>query len=309
MNNAVDNETVESNEQEIVDRLARVGERGWFQRILDYFYGYDYFISYRWSDGRAYAVGLAEQLQDRGFDCFLDSDDYIKGDNWKKIGERSLRKTSRLVLVGSPHAVCPVPPRDPNNDPVLRELQIFTQNGKRILPINFDGSLTLPAHADAPLMRYLDKDGLWILEEFPQLTMGPSQKTVNDLCNSFDLERQSGKRSRILKILIAVFAALSMAATAAAIVAFVSYRLAESRRLLAESRGRVTNAQRLAAESAGTLSVFPQRSLLLAVSAVQATISSRRSCRCWRRAMWQVDLSCSRRKACRDRSERWTRST
>jgi hypothetical protein len=224
----------QTNEAEIVERIARQTQRGWFQRILDWFYGYDYFICYRWSDGRVYAVALAEQLKQQGFDCFLDSADYSKGDNWKTVGERALKKTSRLVLVGSTHAVRPDPPRERDKDPVLREMEIFTATGKRVIPINFDGSLTFTDYDKPPLARFLDPDGLWIRENAAQLSTGPSETTLDDLRSSFDLVRQSEKRSRILRILFAVFAVLSAAATVAAIAAFVSYRLAEERRLRTE---------------------------------------------------------------------------
>src|SRR5271157_612938 len=263
--------TIETLEEEFVERLTRLSERGWFQRILDWFYGYDYFISYRWSDGRVYAINLAEQLENHGFDCFLDSADYIKGDNWKDVGARSLQKTSRLILIGSAQAIRPAPPRNPEDDPVLRELKVFTATGKRVIPVSFDGSLASADCGDAPLHRYLNQDGLWIAEELSRLSIGPSERTLADLRNSFDVERQTEKRSRILRILIAIFASLAVAATAAAIIAFASFQLAERRRLVAESRGRVADAQRLAAEASTALPLFPQRSLLLAVRAVQAT--------------------------------------
>ena len=41
---------------------------------------------------------LANRLKVERFDCFLDSQGFVKGDNWQSIGERELRKTSRLVL-------------------------------------------------------------------------------------------------------------------------------------------------------------------------------------------------------------------
>lgn len=253
------------------ERVARLGERGWFQRILDWLYGYDYFISYRWSDGRNYAVVLAEELKKQGFDCFLDSSDYIIGDNWKRVGERSLRKTSRLILVGSPQALRPIPPRESDEDPVVRELKIFTATGKRVIPVNFGGCLSAPENTDSPVLQYLDRHSLWIAESPARLLVGPSEPTLHGLRESFDRERQSDKRARFLRILITIFAALALVATMAATLAIISYQLAERRRAVAESRGRVADAQRLAAESKNALSLYPQRSLLLAVRAVQAT--------------------------------------
>jgi hypothetical protein len=70
------------------------------ERSLYYFFGYDFFISYRWSDARVYAVGLREALVSRGLVFFLDSD-YAKGDDWREEGRRALHRSSRLLLVCS----------------------------------------------------------------------------------------------------------------------------------------------------------------------------------------------------------------
>ena len=43
-----------------------------------------------------------------------------------------LRKTSRLILVGSAGALA--------SDPVLRELEAFHRTGRRIVPIDFGGT-------------------------------------------------------------------------------------------------------------------------------------------------------------------------
>ncbi len=83
--------------------LASISRRSLWQKILDFIFGYDFFISYTWSDGRTYSKALALTLKSYGFECFLDSDDYAKGDDWKKVGYWTLRRTSRLVLVGSPN--------------------------------------------------------------------------------------------------------------------------------------------------------------------------------------------------------------
>src|SRR5271156_2485428 len=76
-----------------------------WQRMTDVFFGYDFFISYAHTDGRAYARGLAQRLGDYGFQCFLDTDDYETGADWKKVGAWALRRTTRLVLIGSPNAL------------------------------------------------------------------------------------------------------------------------------------------------------------------------------------------------------------
>jgi WD40 repeat protein len=255
-----------AHEVEILKRIRQFWNRSWFQQILDWFNGYDYFISYRWSDGRLYAVALAEQLKKLGFACFLDSADYAKGDNWKKIGERALKKTSRLILVGSPHAVRPDPPREPGKDPVLREVVVFAATGKRIVPINFENSLT-PAETDAaPLLQHLDRDCIWIDETMAQVSVGPSAATLNGLQTSFNLERQSVKQARILRILVGVFAVLSLAATVAAVAALAAYRLADQRQRVAESR-------QLAAQSLLVAKYDPAKALDFGVQSARRSLT------------------------------------
>ena len=189
-----------TSEDRFSERLESIGRRAVLQRVLDSLYGYDYFISYRWSDGRIYAVALAEQLQRKGFNCFLDSEDYLKGDNWKRVGEHALKKTTRLVLVGSPEVH--------QSGPVLRELQIFTAEGKRVIPINFDTSLSGPQSEQSPLAPYLDADAIWIAEPLEKLSEGPSADTVEQLEKSFTKARQSQKRKRAFGIAAAAFCLL-----------------------------------------------------------------------------------------------------
>ena len=95
------------------------GKRSLLRRLLDFVFGYDFFISYSWSDGAAYAAALAARLKADGFEVFLDRADYASGDNWKKVGAWTLRRTGQLILVGSPAAI--------RSDPVIREVEIFSK--------------------------------------------------------------------------------------------------------------------------------------------------------------------------------------
>src|SRR6478736_6710031 len=121
--------------------------RSFWQRRVDALFGYDFFISYAWADGKTYAHDLAQRLTRRGFECFLDDRDYSSGDDWKVIGAWALKRTSKLVLVGTPKAL--------QSEPVLLELQVFTSGGKRIIPIDFDGSLASEKNPDNPVLKLI----------------------------------------------------------------------------------------------------------------------------------------------------------
>lgn len=175
-----------------------IGKRASWQKAVDFFFGYDFFISYAWIDGLVYAEKLAKNLQDRGFDCFLDSESFIKGDDWKVTGAAAIRRTSNLVLVGSPQAL--------QSDPVKLEIEIFSSSGRRIIPIDFDGSLDASNLEGCPLAKFILPNMLRIKETPQSLVNGPSDATINDLQGTFANIRQSVKRGRALKAVAAVLA-------------------------------------------------------------------------------------------------------
>jgi WD40 repeat protein len=206
-----DSETVQRITPSEEQRFDEVFRRSWSQRFFDSLYGYDYFISYHHEDGADYALPLAEQLKGAGFDCFLDRRSFVKGDNWKRIGRYALLKTSRLVLVGSPTVYL--------SEPVAHELEIFAGTGKRIIPINIGGCLQAVDVLASPIARYLDQEALWIAESADRLHSGPAPQVIEELRESFDLERQTEKRAQTLRFATLGFAALSVLALSAAIVA------------------------------------------------------------------------------------------
>src|SRR5262245_45795495 len=81
------------------------GRRSIWRRMADATFGYDFFISYKWTDGRTYALALCRELKRQGFEVFLDSEHYGQGDDWKKIGTWTLRRTGQLILVATPLAL------------------------------------------------------------------------------------------------------------------------------------------------------------------------------------------------------------
>lgn len=171
--------------------------RSLLQRIVDFVFGYDYFISYAWRDGNKYALQLAQQLSSEGFEVFLDRANYASGDDWKKVGAWTLRRTGMLVLVGSPAALVSVP--------VAREVELFSESGRRIAPIDFGGSLrAIPPSIG--LAAYLPTEIIRIEESADALAQGPSSDTLATLRRSFNITRQDKKRLRVaLTISITLF--------------------------------------------------------------------------------------------------------
>lgn len=181
--------------------------RSLLRRAADFLFGYDFFICYAWVDGRAYAVELEHALEAMGFECFLDSSDYAKGEDWRFAGRRAIRKTSRLILVGSPASL--------EREPVLREVETFRSTGRAIVPISFGASL-FPADRSGPLFQYLSPDILALKEPSDCLATGPTEDALRELRAGFDLQRQDRKRLRWLAATVVTLALLLAASVVAA---------------------------------------------------------------------------------------------
>src|SRR5271157_4492406 len=117
---------------EITDQSVRVpllsAKESIWRRLANRLWGYDYFISYQWASGGAYAVALGQRLRDSGFAVFLDRAEFAMGDDWKGVSERAILNTERLVLVATREALT-------DSVPVRHELGLFTSRGKQVVPI------------------------------------------------------------------------------------------------------------------------------------------------------------------------------
>ena len=173
-----------------------------FRRGTDWLFGYDYFISYAWDDGRGYAIELHRQLENSGFNCFLDSSDFVKGGSINEQGKRALKKTSRLVVVATPKSL--------ESDYVLLEVKNFTQLSRSVIPIGFKS--TFSRKSDSPLLGYLNADKLRINETDDALVNGPSPHVTEELRASFNLMRQEEKRVRWFAATALLFLSLAILA-------------------------------------------------------------------------------------------------
>jgi tetratricopeptide (TPR) repeat protein len=218
------------------DDIGNAGHRSVWRRMLDLVFGYDFFVSYSWSDGGRYAAELTRQLRSHGFEVFLDRDDYASGDDWKKVGAWKLRRTGQLVLVGSLAAV--------RSAPVIREVQIFSGTGRRIVPIDFEGTLEWKA-GETPLAQYLPAEILRIREPATALDAGPSALVVDTIRHTFNLVRQDKKRVNILMGVAGFLALLAAYATWQSFVATSAQHVAEEERDKAQRTHQQINASTL----------------------------------------------------------------
>ncbi|MAS94388.1 MAG: hypothetical protein CMO55_14410 [Verrucomicrobiales bacterium] len=194
--------TIPEEQEEKVKSYAPEVKLSWFRRVTDRLFGYDYFISYAWDDGRTYAVELHRRLESSGFNCFLDSSDFVKGGSINEQGRRALRKTSRLVVVATPKSL--------ESEYVLLEVRNFTQLKRAVIPIGFES--TFSKESDSALLDILNADKLRINEIDEALLHGPSPHVTEELRESFNLLRQEEKRVHWFAATAMLFLALAILA-------------------------------------------------------------------------------------------------
>src|SRR5262249_9849501 len=180
-------------------------------------FGYDFFVSYAWLDGRHYAETLVEQLTRRhGYHCFLDDREMGGGDAWRASVRRALGRSSVLVLVASPAAL--------ESDNVIGEIESFSQRRHPIVPIDLAGCVETLPH-DHRLYSFLE-ERIRIAEPLASdgtMAIGPSDAVIKFLDSAFRFTRVGRIRTLILVATIAFFAALA----ALLAVLFVLERIAE----------------------------------------------------------------------------------
>lgn len=97
--------------------------------IRQLFFGQDVFISYRWNNDenrKQYAQRLAEALENRGLDCFVDTKRIMAGEDISSAIKRAIKKSKIFVLVTTNDIT--------ESKWVPRELEQAT--GRTIIPIN-----------------------------------------------------------------------------------------------------------------------------------------------------------------------------
>src|SRR5262249_18392860 len=100
---------------------------------IRFFLGEDIFISYSRADATTYATRLANYLAQKGFSCTLDQWGTVPGQQIPPRVLHALKRSSMLVLIGSPQAVHSVA--------VETEVRLFLETKRSLVPISIDQAL------------------------------------------------------------------------------------------------------------------------------------------------------------------------
>jgi hypothetical protein len=165
-------------------------------RFLGYLFGYDFYICYTWKDARQYGTALAKELQLTGFRCFIDSEQYARGANWRKEAARTLNRSLRLLLIVSPAAF--------ESAQVAYETRVFAERKRPIIPIVFEG--VKDSSRESPVARAIS-DLVRIREDFDQLAVGPSDSAIASIRSASRITA-SKTRERFLRLLTIIFGVL-----------------------------------------------------------------------------------------------------
>jgi WD40 repeat protein len=241
----------------------------WTQRLSDFAFGYDFFVSYKQDDGRFFPRRLATRLTALGFRVFLDENVYVAGDNLSLATQRRVRMSSYLLLVARPGAMS----RSPW---VLREVELSLAANRLVIVINVNDAFlkttgeTREEIARSATLRSLLGSRLSIPLQTGEATSifdgNPPEHLLEEIKRSFKATRQDTRRSRVFAAATVAFALL------AAIAIFFAWQ-ADAARARAEHEGRNSRATALAARSDLVRSARPQLAGLLARLSVQISTS------------------------------------
>lgn len=174
----------------------------WVRRIVDFIFGYDFYISYSPLDGKTYAASLYKQLLGRGYSCRIKAPKcWEKSEAWDLLGLWTLRKSNVLIVVGTKGAVSSII--------VQREARRFHRRRKKqIIPISFEGTLdrSLPRKG---LLESIPSKLVRINATAAELAAGPAPGSTERLIRIFDISRQSTKHMRCVLALVVLFAGLA----------------------------------------------------------------------------------------------------
>jgi WD40 repeat protein len=175
-----------------VDRSRnRPGLKARLRRLV----GDDIFISYSRADGSLYAVGLADELGERGFSCFIDQLGTAVGEDVPASLIERLQSCTACVVLVTPGVA--------SSAAVRQEIEAFKETSRPIIPIRFD-SFTESSALDAII------PGLAPSNEPRELldTGVPSARVIARIEKSFNYTKRNQRTRWALGIAVTVLAAL-----------------------------------------------------------------------------------------------------
>ena len=212
--------------------------------------GYDFFISYAYKDGSAYAAALEKKLSNLDFACFFDASELPPGEQLPTSLRRAIGRSKALVLVGTEGSI---------NAPFVKLELSAALEKRKVIPIDLDG---IRERVEQPKLRELP----WVNEVHVSGIEGPSAAVLERISGYVLFTRRNDIMRRVVGAAATVFLVI-------ALVAVWQWRRAvEQRRIAIFERDRALS-QQLGSQSRGVLRAEPDLALLLAAEAVSRSVT------------------------------------
>lgn len=169
--------------------------------LADWFFGYDYFISYAHKDGNRYPNALRDILARSGFKVFLDETGYVPGTDLRRETRRMVKRSRQIIIVGRPSAL--------SSKWVQREVEVALKHNKVPIIIDVNGSVESASSAAAVAELAKESDWLRLVEDIADIDGPPSDHAISELLRKFTYVRQENKRFRIALSAVAILALTS----------------------------------------------------------------------------------------------------
>ncbi|NIF05148.1 TIR domain-containing protein [Chryseobacterium sp. Tr-659] len=165
-------------------------------KILHFFIGYDFFISYSRSDCSEYAANLANIIIEDKYSCYLDQWGSLPGKELPNSLKRKIKYSSVLILLGSEASL--------TSKAIEEEIHIFLQTEKIIIPV---------ALTDISKAQWFESiEGIALSDEKTNfLKMQFSTELLKRVKNSLNYTRQSIRiRNSIITFLLLILTSVGI---------------------------------------------------------------------------------------------------
>jgi WD40 repeat protein len=240
---------------------SRAPKRNFATRV----FGYDLFISFALGPPprgtHSYASDLARRLRERDFTVFFSEDEAAPGEQLNSTLLKALYRSRTLVLIANQGTL-----QEPRW--VRQEVEAFRSRhpDRPIIPISVGGALQDATLAEQTRQWLAFDDKIWLDESHDALAEGIASDQMVARLAMVPAGRSSNVKWRwVVGAVVAALVILSGAATW-----FGIYARKES--TIAIAKAREAKARELAAYSTQSLSDDPEKSILLGMQAVNATL-------------------------------------
>jgi tetratricopeptide (TPR) repeat protein len=199
--------------------------------LLDWIWGYDFFVSYAHADGYLIEQGrrrsqyvrlLVEKLRDLKFSVCHDETDYGPGDELDAATLRSVRASTKLLVIARPAAM--------TSDWVLKEVIVALDARNDVAVIDINRTFQ-KSPVDNPVRLAIGDARLRFDEVLTNSDGEPSGTLIDKLSAASQRSRRDRRRLRVIQGAAVFFGLLAAVATGFGFYANAQRRLAERRRI------------------------------------------------------------------------------